>query len=91
MQKVVYYEKQEEIIGKPSLSLDGEQGGDSYSAARAAEIISNHVGVEKEKLKYFISNMGIKKVFEDPDIIGLDTKQKEKLNEIKELILAMEG
>jgi len=83
MKDVVYYKKTEEVIGRPSMYVDEKH-------QRVADILSTYTGIDADKLIFFISSFGLKKIFADPDIMGLTSEQLKKVNDLKYIVLSME-
>lgn len=55
---------------------------------KAALIISDYAGIEKEKIRNFIVTMGLNAILENPSLICITEEQQERMRELKVL---MEG
>jgi hypothetical protein len=53
---------------------------------KAAETLSDYAGIEKSKALYFIQNVGLRAIFENPSIICTNEEQKQRILDLKLLI-----
>jgi hypothetical protein len=50
---------------------------------KAASIISEYTGIEKKKIQFFIEEVGLNCIFENPSLICMSEEEKERLGEMK--------
>lgn len=81
--KRVYYELQPEVLGKPSLKLDGEENQD---VKQFAKIINEHTEISEDKIESMICKFGIEEVLKNPSLLCLNKDQKQKLKQITKII-----
>lgn len=74
------YSTTPEILGSPSLKLDGVDHD-------GCEIIANFTGIELSKIVYFVQNLGLKTILDNPSLMGLTQDQETLLNNLRKLIL----
>jgi len=58
--KPVYYEIQPEVLGEPSLKLDGDNSQDIHQFAK---IICKHTGIPEDKIESMIDKYGIEDIW----------------------------
>lgn len=58
-----------------------------YPLKQTATILSRYTSIDETKLCYFLNHFGIEALFYEPDLLGITVEQKEKLQEISDLIM----
>lgn len=86
----VEYNIPKEIIGEPSLKLDGEIKVDK-KLQNVADILSNITNIPVTKLNFFIEKFGLKCILYNPSIIGVTDEQKNMLKQVCELLDLLGG
>jgi hypothetical protein len=74
------YSTTTEILGSPSLQLDGMDKD-------VCKTISDFTGIELSKIVYFVQNFGLKTILDNPSVIGITHEQKTLLVNLKTVIL----
>ena len=59
--------------------------------SRTADLISQYINADSKKLNYFITEFGINTLFKDPEIVGLNEDQKERLEDLTFLLETIGG
>jgi len=79
------YSTPKEILGSPSLKLDGMNNENSYSDV--CKTISEFTCIELSKIAYFVQNFGLKTIFDNPSLMGITPDQETRLLDLKSIIL----
>lgn len=53
---------------------------------KAASIISDYTGIDKVKIQFFIEEVGLHCIFDNPSLICLSEDQKNRLEEMKVIL-----
>jgi len=69
-----------EISGSPSLTLDSMD-------KESCKTMANFTGIDLSKLVYFIRNFGLRRVLEQPSLMGITKEQETLLKNIRILLL----
>ena len=75
------YSTKPEIIGSPSLKLDGMDNAD------VCKTISDFTGIELSKIVYFVQNFGLKTILDNPSLLGITQDQETLLKNLRNVIL----
>jgi hypothetical protein len=81
---VIKYKVTDEVINNPEFKLDGDSY--IYNINKLSKLINEFTGISLNKLNYFIRVFGIKLIFDDPYMMGVDDGQAELIFELKELL-----
>ena len=79
------YSTKPEIIGSPSLKLDGMDNENLYF--NACKTISDFTGIELSKIVYFVQNFGLKTILDNPSLLGITQDQETLLKNLRNVIL----
>ena len=74
------YSTTPEILGSPSLTLDGMDND-------VCKTISDFTGIELSKIVYFVQNFGLRTILENPTLMGITEDQETLLNNLRNVIL----
>jgi hypothetical protein len=74
----------DEIIGTPSLKLDGIP---ENQINQVSYIISNITYIKLSKVEYFIVNFGLETILNNPSIMGITPDQEDIIKNLNDLIL----
>ena len=74
------YSTTAEILGSPSLTLDGTDNDVCIT-------ISNFTGIELSKIAYFVQNFGLRTILDNPTLMGLTQDQETLLLNLRNVIL----
>ena len=74
------YSTTPEILGSPSLTLDGFD-------ENVCKTISDFTGIELSKILYFVQNFGLKTILENPTLMGITHDQETRLKDLRNVIL----
>ena len=74
------YSTTPEILGSPSLTLDGFDND-------VCKTISDFTGIELSKIVYFIKNFGLRTIMDDPSLMGITQGQETLLNNLRYVII----
>lgn|GEM_PF-1366426 len=74
------YSTTPEILGSPSLTLDGFD-------KNVCKTISDFTGIELSKILYFVQNFGLKTILDNPSLMGITQGQETLLNNLRYVIL----
>ena len=74
------YSTTTEILGSPSLTLDGIDKD-------VCKTISDFTGIELSKIAYFVQNFGLRTIMENPTLMGLTQDQETLLLNLRNVIL----
>lgn len=78
------YSVSPEILGTPSLNLDGELNEPLFSDV--CQSISDFTGIGLSKVVYFVKSLGLKSFFANPSLLGISEEQKTLLKDLEVLI-----
>ena len=74
------YSTTTEILGSPSLQLDGMD-------KNVCKTISDFTGIELSKIVYFVQNFGLKTILDHPSLMGITQDQETLLQNLRNVIL----
>ena len=81
------YSTTTEILGNPSLKLDGEESEKGNIYLAVCKTISYLTAIDLSKIIYFVENFGLKTILDNPGIMGVTQDQETILRELKDVIL----
>ena len=74
------YSTTPEILNSPSLALDGMD-------PESCKTISDFTGIEFLKIAYFIQHFGLKRILDNPSLMGLTSDQETLLTNLRTVLL----
>jgi len=74
------YSTTPEILDSPSLALDGMDD-------EICKTISDFTGLELSKIIYFVQNFGLRRILEQPSLMGITQEQETILNNLRTVLL----
>ena len=79
------YSTPTEIIGSPSLKLDGMDNENLSSDV--CKTISDFTGIGLSKIIYFVQNFGLITILDNPSLMGITQDQETRLLDLKSIII----